>query len=339
MAQEARVKASGVIRGPAPTVFNRPIALPTRRSRPYLGDRWRRSTQYLGMAALLLGILGFSTDDVLPEHALIIAHRRNSIAGIEDAVRNCANGIEVDVRFDWRDRDSRPLVLSHDPVTTDSRDLLGLTELYTRLAELSEQYRRPILVYLHFRKGEDAVAHVAEQAHLLGAFRRFIFFGEDDQTIRSIVRAKQAFPLLIAKVNPRYVDMAEIEQWFAETLGGSPDFVQFSVWTPDATRARLRTLTNLAFDTMLNSDLVPLFPRAAKSLVSRSLQTSALIQTDYPERFRSSCQVPRPASSRRATTPTRPFRSRPGKTCWWRRPPQRILPSPPSILEAGDSVA
>jgi hypothetical protein len=210
---------------------------------PNVVDQWRRSTQYVGTAALLLAILGFSTDDVLPEHALIIAHRRNSIAGIEDAVRKCADGIEVDVRFDWRDQDSRPLVLSHDPVTADDHDLLRLTE--------------------------------------------------------------QAFPLLIAKVNPRHGDLAEIEQWFAGTLGGSPDFVQFSIWTADVTLARLRSVTNLAFDTMLNSDLVPLFPAAAKSLVSRSLQTSALIQTDYPERFRTSCPVPHTRPDHRNSSPLR----------------------------------
>src|SRR5262245_17492133 len=74
---------------------------------------------------------------------LIIAHRRNSRVSIDAAIRNGADGVEVDVR--WHGRE---LVLAHDPITRTRRDLLRLEEL--------DAFSPPsCAIYLDFK--EDAV--------------------------------------------------------------------------------------------------------------------------------------------------------------------------------------
>jgi len=126
---------------------------------------------------------------------------------------------------------------------------------------------------------------VAEQIHLRGAFHRFVFFAERRDIVRSLAANKKRFPDLVANVSLLNVDVPEIEAWF----DGLPDYVQIDVWTSAGTRAYLTSRTALAFDTMLNLDLLPPLDPALAGWARRSLRPFALIQTDFPERFTSLC--------------------------------------------------
>ena len=202
---------------------------------------------------------------------LLLAHRRNVRSAIGAALDQGANGVEVDVR-----RHRGDLILAHDPVIRDDPGLV-------RLAELYEHPHESLLVYLDFK--EDLVSVVAEQVHLLGAFHRFVFFAERRDIVRSLAATKQRFPDLIADVSLLNVDVPEVEHWF----GGLPEYVQIDLWTSPATRAYLASRTRLAFDTMLNIDLLSQLDPALGQWARHLLPSAILIQTDYPERFASAC--------------------------------------------------
>jgi len=135
--------------------------------------------------------------------------------------------------------------------------------------------------------------------HLLGAFHRFVFFAEQREVVKSLAATKQRFPDLVADISLSNVDVREVEQWF----GGLPEYVQIDLWTPPATRAYLASRTGLAFDTMLNIDLLSQVEPALGQWARRLLPPVALIQTDYPERFASAC-LPRGTLPERAAPPT-----------------------------------
>src|SRR5262245_49832103 len=214
------------------------------------------------------------------DRPMIIAHRRNTLDAIHDALRQGADGIEVDIRLH-----RGTLVLAHDPVPRGQPGLLSLEDLYDQTRPTAS------IVYLDFK--DDVVGQAAALATRLDELERSIFFAESRAAIQSLARTKRRLSSIVANVSLRHESVGRVEQ----ALGGLPEFIQIGLWTPAAIRTYIARRTRVAFDTMSNLDLFPALGVLARPFVRPALEVASLVQTDHPQRFVS------PGGSARHPTP------------------------------------